>query len=304
MSKALDFQALRQESCKFSTISIGHLADLHKEIEKRRDKNEFDSKFYEEYMFRFKFAPPEELTNAKSLIIIAMPRPPTHATFTWKGKKQSFILPPTYTAYDEKRFHAERLVAEAVAKDGYKAVTTVLPLKLLATRSGLAKYGKNNITYTSGMGSFMRLTAVYSDMPCENDQWQKAEIMELCENCNLCQKACPTGAIDPDRFLLRAERCLTFHNEKKSSIPFPDWIKPEWHNCIIGCIRCQAACPENRRYLQLVGETAEFDEEETRLILKGTPKEQMPASMLKKMKLLSLTDYLEEVPRNLSVLLR
>jgi epoxyqueuosine reductase len=233
-----------------------------------------------------------------------MPRPPTQATFIWKGKTQSFILPPTYTAYDEKRIHVEHAIAEEMGKDGYKTATAMLPLKLLAVRSSLAEYGRNNITYASGMGSFMRLTAIYSNKPCEKDLWQKAQVMKRCEKCDLCSKACPTGAIAPDRFLLRAEKCLTYHNEKKGNVPFPEWIKPSWHNCIIGCIRCQAACPENKQFLHWVGETAEFNETETKLLLKGVPIEQIAPSTLEKMKLLSLTDYFDMLPRNLSALLK
>jgi epoxyqueuosine reductase len=104
--------------------------------------------------------------------------------------------------------------------------------------------------------------------------------------------------------LLHTEKCLTYHNEKEGEIPFPEWIKPEWHNCIVGCIRCQAVCPANKPYLTQVGETAEFDEEETQLLLKGKPREQIPETTLKKMQLLSLTDYYGEIPRNLSVLLK
>jgi epoxyqueuosine reductase len=233
-----------------------------------------------------------------------MPRPPTKAIFNWNGKKQSFILPPTYTAYDEKRIYVERLVAEAVGKKGFKIATPALPLKLLAVQSGLAEYGRNNITYVNGLGSFMRLTAVYSDMPCENELWSEPKMMKRCLNCNLCQNACPTGAIGKDRFLLHAEKCLTYHNEKEGKIPFPNWIKPEWHNCIVGCIKCQAACPEDKPYLGSFGETAEFDEEETKLLLKGTLREQVPEATMKKMQLLSLTDYFDELPRNLSVLLK
>jgi epoxyqueuosine reductase len=303
MSAQIDFPRLNEENCKFSVVSTHHLSELQREIEKRRDQGEFDKEFCQEYMFRFKFAPPPELPNARSLIVVAMPRPPTQATFTWKGKTKSFILPPTYTAYDEKRIHIERLLAEAVGKEGYKVATPALPLKLLATRSGLAEYGRNNIACVSGMGSFMRLTAVYSDMPCEKDQWQEARMMKRCENCDLCRRACPTDAISSERFLLRAERCITYHNEKKGSIPFPTWMKPSWHNCIVGCITCQRACPENKSYLQLVGETAEFNEEETLLLLKGVPREQLPALTMKKLQLLSLTDYFDELPRNLSVLL-
>jgi len=298
------FVRLSEKGCKIRIVSTVHLPELQAEIEDRRNRGEIDAKLYQEYLFRFRFAPPENLVNAQSLIVVAMPRPPSKATFVWHGKSQSFVLPPTYTAYDEKRIEVERLVAEAVGKEGYKVVTPMLPLKLLATRSGLVEYGRNNITYAVGMGSFMRLTAVYSDMPCEQDQWQEARLMKRCENCDLCRKACPTGAISPDRFLLRAERCLTYHNEKKGSVSFPDWIKPSWHNCIVGCLTCQSVCPENKPYLRMVGETAEFSEEETKLLLRRTPREEIPVPTMKKLQLLSLTDYYDEISRNLSVLLR
>jgi epoxyqueuosine reductase len=304
MSARKDFHNLIEENCRFRVVSNSHLPELRREIETRRDRGQFDKEFAQQYLPRFRFTPPEELRDAKSLIIVAMPRPPTKAILNWNGKKQSFILPPTYTAYDEKRLHVEHLVAEVVGKEGYKIATPLLPLKLLATRSGLAEYGRNNIAYVEGIGSFMRLTAVYSDMPCESDSWQESKMMSRCKDCDLCRKACPTGAISPDQFLLHAEKCLTYHNEKEAKIPFPPWIKPEWHNCIVGCIRCQAACPENKPFLNVVGETAEFTEEETRLLLKAVPTEQLPTATVAKMKLLSLTDYYKELPRNLAALLR
>ncbi len=298
------FTPLTEKSWRISTVSTIHLSELQAEIEKRRKQDQLDAELYKDYLSQLKFAPPEDLPNAKSLIVVAMPRPPTKATFTWNGKQQSFILPPTYTAYDEKRIEVERLVAQVVGKEGYRIATPILPLKLLATRSGLAEYGRNNITYVSGVGSFQRLTAVYSDMPCEDDHWQEPRMMKRCENCDLCRKACPTGAISQDRFLLKAERCLTYHNEKKSNVPFPDWIKPSWHNCIVGCLTCQRACPENKPFLKSMGECAEFSVEETRLLLKGTAREQVPTSTMNKLQLLSLTDYFDELPRNLSVLLK
>jgi epoxyqueuosine reductase len=299
----IDFSSLDLENCKYRVTSTCHLPELQKEIEARRDQGQFDSEFAQKYIPGFNFAPPEGLRNARSIIIVAMPRPPTKANFNWNGKKQSFILPPTYTAYDESRLHVEQTLAKALGKEGYKIATPLLPLKLLAARSGLTEYGRNNITYVQGMGSFMRLTAVYSDMPLESDSWQEPKMMARCQDCGFCQKACPTGAISSDRFLLHAEKCLTYHNEKQAEIPFPNWIKPEWHNCIVGCIRCQTACPENKPFLNLIGENVEFTEEETRLLLKAVPVEKLPATTVSKMKRLSLTDYYKELPRNLGVLL-
>jgi epoxyqueuosine reductase len=298
------FHDLAEENCKFQIVSVTHLPELQREIETRIDEGQFDLEFERTRMHKFRFTFPDELKDTKSIIIVAMPRPITKAIFNWRGEKRSFILPPTYTAYDEKRLYVERLVARDVGGEGYKIATPLLPLKLLANRSGLVLYGRNNITYAQGMGSFMRLTAVYSNMPIESDRWQEAKMMDRCENCDRCRAACPTGAISQDRFLLRAERCLTFHNEKEGIIPFPAWIKPEWHNCIVGCIRCQAACPENKPYFNVIGETAEFTEKETRLLLAGTTPSVLPADTVAKMKSLSLMDYYNELPRNLGALLK
>ncbi len=297
-----DFASLLQEGCKVTVVSTRHLADLQSEVKRRREQGEFDAQFANEYMFRFKFSPPQELKDAKSLIVVTVPRPPNKAVFNWKEKRLTFILPPTYAVYDPKRIRIERLVAEAVGRKGYKIATTILPLKLLAAKSGLAEYGRNNIAYVSGMGSLMRLTAVYSDMPCDHDMWGEAKMMEHCIDCDICRNACPAGAISKERFLLHAEKCLTYHNEKGGEIPFPNWIKPEWHNCIIGCIKCQAACPVNKLYLGNVGVTVEFSADETMLLLKGACSLENVAVM-EKLRLLGLDDYLGLMPRNLKALL-
>ena len=120
------------------------------------------------------------------------------------------------------------ILAEVLESGGYRAAKAVLPKKLLAVRSGLAAYGKNNITYVPGMGSFHGLVAVFSDLPAPEGTWRDAEMMEACHKCAACRRHCPTGAIDADRFLLRAERCLTFHNEKPVDVPFPGWIDAAW----------------------------------------------------------------------------
>ncbi len=300
----LDLEELSSAGCKHRVVSVRRLTDLQSEIECRIENQQFDSEFQQAYLNRFKFAPPQSFENAKSIVIVAMPRSPTKAVFNYKGNRQSFILPPTYTAYDQKRMDAEAAVAKAVGKLGYRTATASLPLKLLAVRSGLAEYGKNNIAYVDGMGSFMRLTAVFSDMPLESETWQAPKTMQLCNNCNLCQNACPTGAIENDGFMLHAERCLTFHNEKDATVGFPSWVKPEWHNCIVGCIRCQAACPKNKPYLSFFSDTVEFTEQETDMLLTGTTPSKMSTTMLDKLHRLSIMDYYAELPRNLSALFK
>jgi epoxyqueuosine reductase len=163
--------------------------------------------------------------------------------------------------------------------------------------SGLAQYGKNNITYVNGMGSYHRLVAFISDLPGAQDYWQAPQVLERCENCKACMKACPTGAISADRFLLNAERCLTFHNERRAV--FPQWIKPAWHNCLVGCLYCQKACPVNKDVPMSIEEGPEFSDKETALMLQGAPKSEFPQNAIDKLESLDMIGYLPVLGRNL-----
>jgi epoxyqueuosine reductase len=103
--------------------------------------------------------------------------------------------------------------------------------------------------------------------------------------------------------MLHAERCITFHNEKPSDVPFPAWIDPSWHNCLVGCFHCQRVCPQNREFLHWVEEGVEFSQEETALLLQGVALEQLPLAMVKKLEQSDMVELLDVLPRNLSVLL-
>jgi epoxyqueuosine reductase len=201
---------LRERGFRARIVSVSHLLELKKEIESLHSHALLDSQFYQDRLVRFNFQILKDLPKAQSLIVVAVPRPQARAIFTWNERRQSLILPPTYASYDNTTRQVENFVAKILGEKGYKSTGTSLPLKLLAARSGLVQYGRNNICYISGLGSFFQLVAEYSDMPCDEDYWQEATMMKSCEECELCRRACPTGAISPDRFLLRAERCITY----------------------------------------------------------------------------------------------
>jgi len=183
---------------------------------------------------------------------------------------------------------------------GYNAEYAQIPVKTLSVRSGLAKYGKNNITYIEGIGSFYRLVAFYSDYSIEEDNWQELRMMDLCKNCSACVRNCPTGAIPTDRFLLRAGKCLTYHNEQPKDIPFPDWIDQSWHNCLVGCLHCQLVCPANNKVKDWVEPGPIFNENETRLMLKGEKFEDLPNYTQITINQYDLIDYYDLLSRNLS----
>ena len=211
---------------------------------------------------------PPKLPDACSVVIGAIARPVTQATLVVDGVEHTFVVPPHYAGYDEipRRFAA--IVADTLAAHGRPAAQARVPLKTLAAGSGLALYGRNNIAYVEGLGSYLQLAACATDLPAPPEaEWTEARALAACEGCTTCARACPTGAITGERFTLQTGRCLTAVNEDDA--PFPAWVDPAWHTCAVGCLRCQQACPENAGVTLRVEEPVRFDERESAAILAG-----------------------------------
>ena len=283
-------------------VPIQRLGDLRDAIEGQYRQGLFDQHLYDDYLAAFTFSTPDSLPGAKSIIVVAVPEPRIRVTFHWDGESIPAAIPPTWGERKKDR-RVRELLTQIVEPMGYRIAQASVPKKLLAARSGLAAYGKNNITYVPGIGSFYSPVAVYSDLPVSGDSWQEPQMMDSCQSCSACQRHCPAGAITPERFLLHAERCITFHNEKPVDVPFPAWIDPAWHNCLVGCLHCQRVCPENREVWQWVKEGAEFSQEETALLLEGLPFDQLPGATAEKLAQLDLDAFVDIFPRNLSALL-
>lgn len=297
------FEAIEEQGWRGRLVPIRRLEELRAEIEMRRQSGLLDEALYREYLSGFVFGPPDTLPAATSVIIVSVPQPQVRLSFWWGGQRKSFLVPPTYLYWRETRRQVEETLARILDAQGYRMAPARVPQKLLAVRSGLAAYGRNNITYVEGMGSFHRPVTFFSDIPCPDDDWREPTVMERCENCVACLRNCPTGAITAERFLIHAERCLTFLNEKPGGVPFPDWVDPSWHNCVVGCMRCQTVCPEDRDVLGWVQDGGEFSEQETALILDGAPMETLPAEMVEKLKQCDLDGLYEHLARNLRPLL-
>jgi epoxyqueuosine reductase len=261
---------MKQHHYKFKMVSIAHLPEVQDavgELVRQGMVSETLSRDWHFYLDNNKNFP-----ETKTIIVVAMPQFITHVKFSRQGRGLNASIPPGYfTQADEP--YAEKILKDVLGNNGYKVSKARLPLKTLAVRSGLAKYGRNNISYVPGMGSFHRLIAFYTDYPSKEGNWQEAGVMKACENCSLCRENCPTGSISSDRFLIHAENCLTHFNEYESDVP--QWLLTEWHNALIGCLRCQSVCPVNKPYLDKIEDGPDFSEEETELILDMTTVEKL-----------------------------
>jgi epoxyqueuosine reductase len=286
-------------NARFKVISVSHLEELKEDILESVQEAKIGDRLYDRYLSNFQFRNPDELPSARNIIIISVPQGMTLVNFKYRGKDNHVIIPPTYI-YSRIRNDCSDILSGVLRRNGYDFASALLPYKLLVTRSGLGKYGRNNITYVEGRGSFHRLQAYFTDCPFNMDNWQKKEVMEDCRDCRACIDICPTKAILEDRFLISAETCLTFFNENEWEIP--DWIDPRSHNSLVGCMKCQLICPVNRSFLQM-RETGEvFSEEETENILKGMPLNELREDTVNRLKRLNMDEYYELIPRNLLLL--
>ncbi len=104
-------------------------------------------------------------------------------------------------------------------------------------------------------------------------------------------------------FVLHAEKCITFWNEKPGTITFPAWLNDAPYDWLVGCMRRRRVCPENRRMLDWYEEGGEFTEEEINFLLKEPTSAELPAPPVKKLERWDMHEWLDIPPRNLNALL-
>jgi epoxyqueuosine reductase len=254
------------------------------------------------------FGLPAELKDARSIIVLATFAKPATADFKLNGQARSVLVP---FQYYEDEWTPERLKSvvqtDIVKETGHKLadISKRVPLKYLAARGGLGVFGRNNLFYVDGMGSYNLLHAFATEAKLPGDPDGSLGLLGECRHCNQCVRSCPTSCLGLSEFFADAGRCLALFNEIPGE--FPSFILPSMHNALMGCTKCQTACPENRRIPDLTLKLGEASDEETMAILKGKPGESMLLALRKRLRLfpaVKAADFLPVLKRNLGVLIR
>ena len=291
---------------QYRIISLEHFPELDAHMKTLKDKNRIgDHPTFQSYMESRTFNLPTALPGAKNVIVIAYFKPHAEVQINHEGKKINARIPsPYFDDFDESLIIS--LVRDEILNDKTKNVlfTHSIPSKTLAVSSGLACYGRNNISYVPGFGSFLSLRTILTDDEFQEVHWGEMEMLETCETCEICQKTCPNQAIQTDEFVLDVNKCLSLYNEINGVIP--DWVPVNAHNALIGCLKCQYPCPANKEVIKFYKALEEITEEETEAILTGNPNEYAKQAIVDKLKMGSIEEFpyhLKTLQRNLKYLL-
>jgi epoxyqueuosine reductase len=254
------------------------------------------------------FGLPADFKNPRSVIVVATFAKSATAEFKLNGQARSILIPFQYyqDEWTPDRV-ASTLQAEVIKEPGRKLadVSKRVPLKFLAARSGLGRFGRNNLIFVDGMGSYNLLHAFVTDAAPAADSDAALEILDECRHCHMCDRICPTSCMRRTSFVLDAGRCLTLFNENPGD--FPNVFLPSMHHALMGCMKCQSPCPENSRIPEQTTTLAGVSEEETRTILKGTPSEALKQAVKNRLRLfpaVKATDFGPILKRNLGALIR
>ncbi len=301
-------ESIPESDYKYRTISVTHLRELKNDFYSVEDKGYIsDNETFRSYISGVTYSLPESLPEAKSIIVMAVFTPMALVNFHYNGAFHELVIPPQYysTELTEEQI-VETIQKKIIVEEGYRVVKAnpSLLLKRLAVRSGLARYGRTNITYVKEFGSFITLFAFFTDFQFEKDDWTEVKMLEECENCKTCRNRCQTGAIRDNPFVIDVGKCVTLYNEIGGK--FPEWIPNSAHNALMGCMACQGHCPANRAVMNRPVRLEDVTQDETMAILQGTMNEEGLKILNSKLSGYSPTASLEYLPiftRNLEVLL-
>jgi epoxyqueuosine reductase len=291
MTQLLLLQELEALGIKAAFASLNHLDSLKEDIDLPLLQGKIPPKIADDYL-QYDFTVPE---GFHSLLIASCRIPNTSIHVETEFGMKEMILPTVYFNTPEANAFTTTM-ATFFEKHGIESKKVHLPLKLLAARTGLGQYGRNNISYVDDFGSYHKLTAFYTTYRIPETTWSELHFHPYCSDCHVCEVSCPTGIISHDQFMIDTSKCLPLPNEIEGS--FPDWVKPKAHNALMGCLRCQSNCPINPPMDSTTRHQADFTLDEIAKIKGHDAFESLDLSLQTKINDLCFEDYYSVFKRN------
>jgi len=182
------------------------------------------------------------LPGARSAIVLGLPYSLGDSIVASPPKAAQYARFSDYHRLLKKK--GEAIIKPFVGEtDAARICVDTAPIleKALAAKTSFGFIGKNTCYIHPKRGSFFLLAEILTSLEVPAD-----EHVDLggCGNCNRCQVACPTGALDTD-YSIDARKCLAYWTiENRGPIPEEFW--PWLALYYFGCDICQLVCPYNK----------------------------------------------------------
>lgn len=272
--------------------NVAHIEDLKNDIFSLKAQGRLNDKIYDDYL-QFDFESHKEF---KSIAIIAMKLPVVKVAVEKDNQMKEVMIPSAYYSGGKvETFDRDIELFFHENKVNYRPIH--LPCKLLVARTGLGDYGRNNIAYIDGFGSYFRTRAFLTDIELREDNWHEVKQNPKCHSCTICINSCPNQLISKGDYLIDAGKCLTFPNEISGD--FPSWVKPAWHNALVGCMKCQDNCPNNIEHHKDIQVISTLTKEHVSDIFQNTNFNELQIDTKDTIRAFEFDDYYDVFKRNL-----
>ena len=198
----------------------------------------------------FSSDPHNLLPTARSIISLAMSYrpelvPESSAPGHPRGRISAYAWGRDYhKVLKERMEHVVAFIREQCGP-GQQARTLVDTARIMdraaARRAGVGWVGKHTNVITKEAGSWVFLGEILTELELVPD----APLRTNCGSCDLCLRACPTGAISAP-YVVENDRCISYLTIEHRGI-IPRELRPLMGNWVFGCDICQEVCPPNLR---------------------------------------------------------
>ncbi len=117
-----------------------------------------------------------------------------------------------------------------------------LPEPALAEQAGLGVRGRHNLLITPTYGSWVFLGEIITSATLP---FTKPQAFSPCNQCDACQRACPTGALNNNGF--DSKKCISHISQRKGVLTPREEALLRHVPTAWGCDLCQEVCPHNKR---------------------------------------------------------
>lgn len=145
----------------------------------------------------------------------------------------------TMRGYTETTTAASQ-IAMFIKELGYDALTDDFleyhsPMIPMAVEAGIGQLGRSNLVVNPIYGNRMKMGAVLTNLPLEEDKPIDFGLKEFCNLCGKCAQNCPSGAISKEKPMFEDGTSYWLHNEAK--------CMKMWMKVGTDCGICMSSCP-------------------------------------------------------------